>query len=145
MRHRRTVALAALLALGLAACSSSGSGKPARSEPTPSTTTAAPTSTTGPLPDLSGAPRITGFGGPPSPVTCTAPTEIELHWATPVTATVELRINGGDVFASYPGGKGDHLVPLACDGTPQTYELTATGGDGSTASKTLTIDVLVPN
>ncbi len=128
-----------LLALGIAACSSGGSAKPSAPGSPPSTT-AAPTSTTGRLPDLSGVPRITDFTGPPSPVQCSAPTSIELHWETPVTATVELRIDGGDVFATFPGGRGDHLVPLACDGRAQTYELTVTGAGGGTATKTLTID-----
>jgi hypothetical protein len=55
-----------------------------------------------------------------------------------------LRINGGDVFASYPGGTSDKLVPLTCDGRTQTYELTARAADGSTATKTLTIEERVP-
>ena len=75
---------------------------------------------------------------------CSAPTSIELHWQTPVTATVDLRIDGGDLFASYPGGRGDHLVPLVCDGRAHTYELTVTGVDGTTASKTVTIEERVP-
>ncbi len=79
-----------------------------------------------PLPDL-GPASIRAFTGPRSPVQCTAPTSVELHWETPVTATVDLRINGGDVFATYPGGQGDYLVPLTCDGRPQTYELTVHG------------------
>ena len=89
-------------------------------------------------------PRITHFTGPQSPVLCTAPTSVELHWATPVTATVDLRINGGDVFATYPGGRGDHLVPLECDGRSQIYELTAHGTDGTSATKTLTLQVRIP-
>jgi hypothetical protein len=55
-----------------------------------------------------------------------------------------LRINGGDVFATYPGGRGDHLVPLSCDGRAQTYELTVHGADGSTSTKTLTLEVRRP-
>jgi hypothetical protein len=55
-----------------------------------------------------------------------------------------LRINGGDVFAAYPGGRGDHLVPLSCDGRAQTYELTVHGADGSTSTKTLTLEVRRP-
>jgi hypothetical protein len=141
MRRRRLVPLVALLALAAAACSSSGSAK------TPPTTTApstlAPTSTTSPLPDL-GRASIRSFTGPRSPVLCSAPTSVELHWQTPVTATVDLRINGGAVIATYPGGRGDHLVPLACDGQPQTYELTVHGPGGSTATKTLTLEERSP-
>ena len=133
---RRVVSLTVLLVLAFAACSSGGSAKPSSSEP--------PTSTTGSLPDLRPGPHIESFTGPPSPVQCSAPTSIELAWQTPVTATVELRINGGDVFATYPGGRGKHLVPLACDGQPQTYELSVTGANGSTATKSLTIEERVP-
>jgi len=84
------------------------------------------------------------FTGPRSPVPCSAPTSVELHWQTPVTATVDLRINGGDVFASYPGGQGDYLVPLTCDGRPQTYELTVHGAGGSTATRKLTLEERLP-
>ena len=140
---RRVVPLTVLLVLALAACSSGGSGKPSVSDATTSTT-GAPPSTTGRLPDLATGPRIESFTGPRSPVQCSAPTSIELHWQTPVTATVDLRIDGGDLFASYPGGRGDHLVPLVCDGRAHTYELTVTGVDGTTASKTVTIDERVP-
>jgi hypothetical protein len=139
---RRVVPLTVLLVLGVATCSS---GEPAlRDRDATTSTTGAPTSTTGRLPDLGAAPRIESFTGPPSPVQCSAPTSVELHWETPVTATVELRIDGGDVFATYPGGKGDHLVPLECDGRAQTYELTVTGADGGTATKTLTIEERLP-
>jgi hypothetical protein len=136
---RRFAPLVVLLALGLAACSSDERAQPDPAATT-TTTTGAPTSTTGRLPDLGPGPSIASFTGPPSPVECSAPTSVELSWETPVTATVELRIDGGDVFASYPGGKGTHLVPLECDGKAQTYEITVTGANGSTASKSLTIE-----
>jgi hypothetical protein len=130
-----------MLALGAAACSRSGSSKaPSTTETT--FTLAAP-STTGPPPDL-GPASIRSFTGPKSPVLCSAPTSVELHWDTPVAATVDLRIDGGDVFATYPGGRGDHLVPLTCDGRTQTYELTVHGADGSTATKTLTLEERLP-
>jgi hypothetical protein len=143
MRRRRLVPLAAMLTLALVACSSSGSSK--GTSPTETSSTVAAPSTTGKLPDLDPAPEIRSFTGPRSPVDCTAPTSVELHWETPVTATVELRIDGGDVFATYPGGRGDHLVPLACDGLTQTYELTVHGADGSTATKTLTLEERLPS
>jgi hypothetical protein len=53
---------------------------------------------------------------------------------------VTLRINGGEVFATYANGPHDELVPLACDGSPQKYLFRATGADGTTATKTLTIE-----
>jgi len=72
-------------------------------------------------------------------VVCNAPTQVELHWVTRHAKTVTLSINGGPVFASYADGARDELVPLACDGTPQTYALTARGGDGQVVTKSLTI------
>jgi hypothetical protein len=131
-----------MVVLATAACSSSESSKATPTGGTTTSTIAAP-STTGPLPDL-GPASIRAFTGPRSPVLCTAPTSVELHWQTPVTATVDLRVNGGAVFATYPGGRGDHLVPLTCDGRPQTYELTVHGAGGSTATKTLTLEERMP-
>jgi len=52
---------------------------------------------------------------------------------------VTLSINGGPVFASYPNGARDELVPLACNGNPQTYAITARARDGETVTKSLTI------
>jgi hypothetical protein len=74
--------------------------------------------------------------GPPTPVPCNAPTSVELHWETRGAIRVELRVNGGTVLA-YTNGTHDELVPLACDGRPQTYRLTARAADGQTASKSL--------
>ena len=50
---------------------------------------------------------------------------------------MELRIDGGPVFSTYPGGSREPLVPLTCDGDPHTYELVAHAPDGGTATKTI--------
>jgi hypothetical protein len=75
--------------------------------------------------------------GPPVPVQCNAPTSVELRWETRGAATVTLRIDGGPVFATYGDGANDKLVPLACDGRPHSYTLTARGADGRITTKTL--------
>ena len=77
--------------------------------------------------------------GPASPVTCSAPTQAQLHWTTRGATKVELRIDGGPVFSTYPDGKREPLVPLACDGKTHTYELTARAANGETATKSLAI------
>jgi hypothetical protein len=41
------------------------------------------------------------------------------------------------VFATYTNGRHSPLVPLACDGTAQTYELTARAADGQQVRRTL--------
>jgi hypothetical protein len=52
---------------------------------------------------------------------------------------VTLRIDAGPVFATYPDGPNDKLVPLTCDGNAHRYTLTARTADGRTANRTLTI------
>ena len=44
------------------------------------------------------------FTGPPSPVTCNAPTSIEIHFETRKATAVTLSINGGGVLATYSNG-----------------------------------------
>ena len=69
---------------------------------------------------------------------------VELHWETRGASKVELRIDNGPVFATYADGRHDELLPLACDGTPQTYQLTALAADGQSASKTLRLTERAP-
>jgi hypothetical protein len=52
---------------------------------------------------------------------------------------VTLRIDGGPVFAKYSNGPHDVLAPLACDGNPQTYLITAHGVNGNNATKSLVL------
>jgi hypothetical protein len=52
---------------------------------------------------------------------------------------VTLQINGGPVFAKYSNGRRDVLAPLACDGNPQTYLITAHGAGGKNATKSLVL------
>lgn len=101
-------------------------------EPATSTTTVAPTTTTAAHNGL----RITGFTvSPSSPVSCNAPTMIQLQWTATGATTVDLAIDGKQ-FASYPGGAQDQLEYLACDGKAHTYQLTAHAGSATaTASK----------
>jgi hypothetical protein len=69
---------------------------------------------------------------------------IELHWTANGADTVELRIDGGDVFATYDNGTRDELVPLTCDGASHTYELVARAG-GATARSSLTVATRTPS
>jgi hypothetical protein len=110
----------------LTACGSSPDAGPAH------TTTSRPSA--GPA-----SARIVSLAGPPSPVECNAPTSVELHWETKNAASVTLTINGGGVFATYPDGTHDELVPLTCDGNPQHYTFTAHDRNGATVKKTLTL------
>jgi hypothetical protein len=110
--------------------------------PAHATTTSVSTSSTPPPPTTAGPTtkvRITGFRIlPSSPVSCNAPSMVELQWtsigATRVTLSIDQR-----AFATYGSGPQDHLEYFACDGGPHTYTLLAVGG-GSTAtvSKTVT-------
>jgi hypothetical protein len=52
---------------------------------------------------------------------------------------VTLRIDLEPIFATYGNGANDKLVPLACDGRPHVYTLTARASDGRTASRALRI------
>jgi hypothetical protein len=132
MRLTRLALLATIAGVViLSACSSNSSSH--TTVPTGSSTSTAST-----RPRATG-PRIVSLTGPPTPVPCNAPTQVELHWETGGANLVELRINGGTVFATYADGPHDELVPMACDGTAQTYEFTARAADGQTATKTLTL------
>jgi serine/threonine-protein kinase len=95
-------------------------------EPPP--TTAAPTT----IP----ATVISSFSGPTT-VQCNAPTDVELSWATENAQTVELSIDGTQAAALPPSGQD--LFPFACDGSPHTYVLEASGAGGDT-SRQLTIN-----
>jgi hypothetical protein len=149
MRRSRVASLSVTVAfLALAACSSSHSASPvtttiAAAPPGSSSTlppNTLPPNTVAPTTAPVGADvRIISLSGPPGAVLCNAPTQVELHWVTQHAKTVTLQINGGPVFSSYPGGKSDELVPLACDGNAQTYLLTAHAPNGKTISKSLTV------
>jgi hypothetical protein len=74
---------------------------------------------------------------PASPISCTAPTEIELQWTTSGAVKVTLLVDGRN-FASYGPGPQDHLEYFACDGKPHTYTLRAEAG-GLTANASTTV------
>lgn len=64
---------------------------------------------------------------PASPVSCNAPTSIELSWTAVGATSVALSIDGSP-FATFGGGHQDHLEYFACDGKVHTYTLTAKVG-----------------
>jgi hypothetical protein len=138
MPRTRVVVIASIAAVAaLAGCSSSKSS--------PSVTTTAPpassTSTSaGPPPTTATGVRIVTFTGPRPPVTCNAPTSVEIDFETEHATSVTLSINGGGVFATYTDGAHDELVPLTCAGALQKYVLSAHGSNGVTVSKTLTVE-----
>lgn len=166
-RRRSLFAVLALCAIGPAlggACSgghSSGAKhrsttstapRPTASGAAPSTTTAS-THSTGSSPTISAAAlpttstttvassasvRIANFGGPASPVECSAETMVELHWTTQGATTVEMHIDGGGAFTTYGNGTYRELLPLSCDGRSHTYELVARAGR-AVATSSLTI------
>ena len=61
------------------------------------------------------------------PSQCNAPTQVQLHWETQDATSVDAADQRRPVFATYPSGTHDPLVPLTCDGNTQTYTLTARG------------------
>ncbi len=147
MSPTRPALIAAVgVVLLLTSCSSSDDATPTTSTgESPSTMTSTATSTatstvTAPSTTTANGVRIVALTGPRSPVDCNAPTSVELHFETQRAISVGLRINGGGLFATYPTGTHDELVPLECNGSPQRYQLTARGADGVTVSKTLTIE-----
>jgi len=160
LRQLLTALTILLAVVVVSACSSNDDSD----RPAPSTTTSRSTTTTAPVSTTSGpttvppssstpttstvsgltGPRIDSLTGPRSPVECNAPTSVELHWMTRNATSVTLRINGGDVFATYSNGAHDELVPLECDGTTQTYAFTAHGADSQSMTKTLKLDVTMP-
>jgi hypothetical protein len=148
------VLLASTLALGtLSGCSSghkasvpptstSSSAPGSGSSTIPTSTTAAPGSTTGPTTTRAATTTTsvapTAFKdftiSPASPVSCSAPTMIELKWTGVGVSSVVLSIDGKP-FATYGGGAQDHLEYFACDGKPHTYAISAkTGTTTATAS-----------
>jgi hypothetical protein len=132
MRLTRLASLATIAGVViLSACSSNSPSRATAGSTSSATGTASTSRATGP--------RIVSLTGPPTPVQCNAPTQVELHWETSGANRVELRINSGAVFATYADGPHDELVPLACEGTPQTYQFTARAADGQTATRTLTL------
>jgi len=62
---------------------------------------------------------------------------VELRWETRGATTVTLHIDGGPVFATYGDGRNDELLPLACDGKPHSYTLTARAAGGQLTTRTL--------
>ena len=147
MRHlARVLAVGSCAAVALVGCSSSKHATPPAStttEPsststttgststsasTSSTTAASPTTTTATVPTTLDRAAVTGLtSSPASPVSCNAPTMIQLSWQSVLLNSVDLSIDG-TFFASYGGGPQSHLEYLACDGKAHTYKVAAKGG-----------------
>jgi hypothetical protein len=64
---------------------------------------------------------------------------VQLQWETQHATRVTLQIDGGAVFATYGNGHHSVLEPLTCNGTRQSYLLTAHGANGTVATRTLTL------
>jgi hypothetical protein len=147
MPRTRAVLIASIAAaVALTACSSSKSATSATTTAPATSSAAASTSTQPPVATSPGPPtttaigvRIVSFTGPRPPVTCNAPTSMQIDFETQNAKSVTLSINGGGVFATYTDGAHDELVPLTCAGSPQKYVLSAHGANGATVSKTLTV------
>ena len=139
-----TAAILSLL-LTVTGCSSGHDSNPVAGTSRVTTSTEAGTTTSTRSTATSGSSvRIVSMTGPRSPVQCNAPTSFDLHFETQHAASVTLRINGGPVFATYTGtGVDTEEVPLACDGSSQTYLLTARAANGETATKSLTLETRV--
>jgi hypothetical protein len=158
--HLVPVCVAAIVAIvALSAC---GSDKKSSSpttttapETSTSSTTAAPSTTTSSVAPTTTTPtppsaattttavvdptavRIIWFTGPTAPLTCNAPTSMELSWNTVNAKKIELHIDG-QLFASFTKPAFDGLQPLACDRKTHTYELIAIGANGTRATQTRT-------
>ena len=148
---RRSVLVAA--AVFLASCSSGHKGASSSTSTTSAaatTSTLAPTTTsttvvvstssattTTTIAATAGV-RIVRFDGPTTAQQCNAPTMVQLSWLTAGAARVDLHIDGGPVFATYPNGAQSPLVYLACDGKSHTYTLVASSG-GTRVSRSVTV------
>lgn len=66
-------------------------------------------------------------------------TSVPLRWETRNATRVTLSLGTGGVFATYPNGKRSELEPLHCDGTAQTYTLTAHGAGSASVTRRLTL------
>jgi hypothetical protein len=113
-------------------------GAPTTTTSVASTTTAAATTTAAPTtaPVTVPAPLITSFTGPGT-VSCTAPTDVELSWATTNASGVTIARDGTQVATGDPSGS--QQVEFPCDGAVHTYVLVATNTQGATSQQALTI------
>ncbi len=99
----------------------------------PATTTHATTAPTTAAPVVS----INSFNVP-STVTCSAPTQIAISWATNNATSVILSIDGA-AYKTYSGPAGAESVPFACNGKTHTYTITAkNASSNATRSSTVT-------
>jgi hypothetical protein len=100
----------------------------------PTATSTTPPATGGTGTTISGASVFSGFTvTPASPVSCNAPTMIELKWTSTGVSSVALLVDDKP-FATYGGGFQDHLEYFACDGAPHTYTLQAHKGTSTVTS-----------
>ncbi len=88
-------------------------------------------------------PQITSFIAP-STAFCIppyfGPTPIQLSWTTKWASSVTISIDGPGAYKTYAGASGSDSVPFSCPGS-HTYTLTAHGSNGTTATKTVTVQM----
>jgi hypothetical protein len=153
MARMRLLCALAVGAVLLAACSSSdkktvvpttttigSTATTTTSVASTTTSTAATATTTTTVHSTNTSVKINSFAtvGTSNPVSCNAPTMIELKWSTSGASKVTLSIDGPGIFGTYPAGAHDSLFPLACDGHTHTYTLTASA-NGAVATKTISV------
>jgi hypothetical protein len=136
-RHRRAILVGAVFAAavmigGLIAFVTRDTSSARAGTPIPSTTHAAPTSTTAP----STAPAIDSFVVPPS-VSCTGETDFPFSWSTKNASAVSISLDGELAVDALPVA-GSGTIGFPCDGSPHSYTLTATG-DGAPATRTIRV------
>lgn len=106
------------------------------STPTPSPTTApTPTANTSPVIASVTIPATANCGGDTNPVS------VQISWVVEEATGISIAIDGPGVFETESGTTGTVNVPFACGSgdTQHTYTLTTTGGTGTPATVTKTV------
>jgi hypothetical protein len=106
---------------------------------TTATTTAATTA-------ASSAPVITSYTSSTTSIACPAsgvsttvpPPTVTLSWTTQNATGVDLSVDGPGIYGSY-GPSGSTTLNVGCTGATHTYQLTAKGSNGQTATKTISV------
>ena len=121
------------------ATSSGGGGTSPTAPTTPAT--GGTTATTTPA-----GPVITSYTANPTDIACPAPDVsttlptpmVTLTWTTQNATGVDISVDGPGVYGSY-GPNGNTQISVPCNGATHTYQLTAHGTGGQTASQTRSV------